>query len=279
MYLSEICIYPIKSLAGIQLGKCKVTFRGLEYDRRFMLTDLNGQFLTQRKFPKMALFKIRIEGNKMSVWLKDQPKEQLKIPLQPTEFQGTQNVQIWKDTCIGSVMEVSVNQWFSDKLDKKCQLVYMAENSYRPIDETYGKMGEIVSFADGYPYLLLGQASVDDLNKRLKKPVPTNRFRANLIFSGGKPFEEDQWQYFKIGELTFRVAKPCARCAVPNINQETAQIEQEPNQTLATFRRFNNKIYVGQNVCWEKDLSNGKNTLEIGDPVTLDYSFSTNSSS
>ncbi len=279
MQLRDIYIYPIKSLGGVRLEKCKVTIRGLENDRRFMLTNMEGQFLTQRKLPQMALFTLNIEGDRMKISFKGQLKESLEIPLRPTQFQGTQNVRIWRDICTGSIMGKAVNKWFSKKLNRNCQLVYMAEDSRRPIDEKYRKSGEIVSFADGYPYLLLGQASINDLNKRLKRPIPIDRFRANLIFSDGKPFEEDQWQYFKIGKLTFRGVKPCARCNIPNINQKTARIEKEPNKTLATFRRFGNKIYVGQNVCWEKDLSNGKNMIEIGDQLVLVHSFSANTSS
>ncbi|MEM1124795.1 MAG: MOSC N-terminal beta barrel domain-containing protein, partial [Bacteroidota bacterium] len=265
MQLSAIYLYPIKSLAGIRLEKSKVTLRGLENDRRFMLTKLDGTFLTQRVIPQMALLKVKIAGEELHIWHKEQPTDVLIIPIKPAVFIGTQATDVWGHPCKGSILEKSINDWFSQKLNTPCQLIYMTEDSLRPIDEAYRKTGEIVSFADGFPYLLLGQASMDDLNSRLEQPVDINRFRANLIFSGGQPFEEDHWNYFKIGDLTFRGTKPCARCQVPNINQETAAIEQEPNRTLARFRVFKrngkNKVLFGMNACWEQGLSEGKHRL------------------
>jgi uncharacterized protein YcbX len=110
---------------------------------------------------------------------------------------------------------------------------------------------------------------MNNLNQKLETPVPIDRFRANLIFSGGTAHEEDKWQDFKIGESVFRGIKPCVRCNVPNINQQTAAIEKEPNRTLASYRRFDNKIYFGHNVCWEKGLSNGSEEVKIGDRIIL----------
>lgn len=273
MQLSEIYIYPIKSLAGIKLEQAKVTLRGLEHDRRFMLTTPDGAFLTQRTITQMALIKMKIEGNNLHIWHKNQAEDVLIIPTKPTQFIGTQATEVWGHPCEGSILETTINQWFSKKLNTPCQLIYMTDESLRPVDAAYQKAGEIVSFADGFPYLVLGQSSMDDLNNRLEKSVDINRFRANLIFTGGQPFEEDKWQYFTIGDLSFRGTKPCARCQVPNINQETAEIEKEPNRTLAKFRRFKvnekNKILFGMNACWEEGLSEGKNRLRIGDTITL----------
>lgn len=271
MQLSEIYIYPIKSLAGIQVQQAVVTLRGLEHDRRFMLTTPDGTFLTQRTIPEMALLKVKIVEDELHIWHKQQATDILTIPTQPTQFIGAQPTEVWGHPCEGHILEKHINDWFSQQLNTPCQLIYMTNDSLRPVDQAYRKEGEIVSFADGYPYLLLGQASMDNLNKRLDRPVDINRFRANLIFSGGEPFEEDRWEYFKIGDLLFRGTKPCARCQVPNINQATAAIEQEPNRTLAKFRRFKvngkNKILVGMNACWEQGLSGEFNSLKVGDTV------------
>lgn len=268
MQLSQIYLYPIKSLAGIQVQQAKVTTRGLDNDRRFMLTTTSGMFLTQRKFAKMALLKINIEGDQMKIWHKDTPEDSIYIPLKPTDFSTTQEVTIWGDICTGQVLSNTINHWFSKTLNSVCQLVYMTDESIRPIEEKHRKEGEVVSFADAYPYLLLGQSSIDDLNNRLDNPVKINRFRPNLVFTGGQPFEEDKWGDFTIGGLAFRGTKPCARCNVLNINQETAKIEKEPNKTLATFRRLaKNKIYFGMNVCWEKAKSKGMDVIKIGDKI------------
>lgn len=267
-YLSQIYIYPIKSLGGIRLEQSKLTPRGLQYDRRFMLTTPEGKFFTQRKIAQMAIMRLAIEGENLKIWHQNQPNDVLTIPLQPTDFQKQQKVQIWRDTCVGSVMEASINQWFSNKLNTDCQLVYMADDSIRPIDPDWRKEGEKVSFADGYPFLVLSQAAMDNLNQKMEDPVPIDRFRPNLVISGALPHEEDKWKYFKIGAATFRGVKPCARCGIPNINQQTATIEKEPNRTLATYRRFEgNKIYFGMNTCWEKEMSNGNNEVKVGDGV------------
>lgn len=270
MNLSQIYIYPIKSLSGISVQQSELTVRGLAHDRRFMLTKPDGTFLTQRTIPQMALIRVAIEDNLLAVWHHHQPTDILRFPLQPTQFEGIQPTEVWGHACEGSILEKAINQWFSEKLNTPCQLIYMTDESLRPLEEGYRKEGEIVSFADGYPYLVLGQASMDDLNARLASPVSINRFRANLIFTGGTPFEEDTWKYFTIGTLTFRGTKPCARCQVPNINQETALIEKEPNRTLASFRRLaKNKIYFGMNVCWEPTLSNGNTQLIVGEKIRL----------
>ena len=269
MKISELYIYPIKSLGGFSVRAADLTLRGLAHDRRFMLTTLEGKFLTQRSNAQMALLKTRIEGTQLVVWDSRSPDYSLSIPLVPINFQKEQLVTIWGDTCIGSVLPTYVSDWFSERLGQPCQLVYMAEHAQRPVEEGFKKKGEIVSFADAYPMLLLGQASLDDINNRLEHPISVDRFRPNILFTGGQAFEEDNWRYFKIGTATFRGVKACARCNVPNINQSTAQIEKEPNKTLATFRKFNNKIYVGQNVCWEQALSEGKGRISVGDEINL----------
>lgn len=269
LQLSDIYIYPIKSLGGIRLATSKLSLRGLENDRRFMLTTPEGLFLTQRRFAQMAMMRLAIDGDNLKIWHKETPDDSFTILLRPTNFKKEQEVSIWKDNCMGSVMPAPVNQWFSEQLQTDCQLVYMSEESLRPINPESAKPGEKVSFADGYPYLVLGQTAMDALNEKLDQPVPIDRFRANLIFTGGEAHEEDKWKGFKIGNAVFRGIKPCARCQVPNINQQTAAIEKEPNRTLATYRRFDRKIFFGENVCWEKELSGACETVSVGDRIVL----------
>lgn len=267
MQVSSLHIYPIKSLGGIELTEAILSPRGLKYDRRFMLTTPAGKFLTQRKISAMALLKTKIEGDQLVVWDSREATDLLKFPLEPSQFLKEQTVTIWGDTCIGSVMPPIINQWFSDKLAQDCQLVYMAEHSERAIEAAYRKEGEIVSFADAYPILILGKQALNVISEKAAESIPANRFRANIIFEGGTAFEEDNWKYFTIGKQLFRGIKPCARCNVPNINQETAQIEKEPNRSLATYRRIkNNKIYVGQNVCWEQQ-EGMEGRIKVGDII------------
>jgi len=268
MKVSSLHIYPIKSLGGIELTTAILTPRGLKYDRRFMLTTSEGKFLTQRKIPTMALLKTKIVADDLIVWDSQQASDSLKFPIEPSQFLKEQTVTIWKDTCTGSVMPANINEWFSSKLKQDCQLVYMADHSERAIDAAYRKEGEIVSFADGYPILILGDEALAVINKQAGEPIPANRFRANILYKGGTAFEEDNWKDFTIGAETFRGVKPCARCNVPNINQETAEKTIEPNRSLATFRRKDRKIYVGQNVCWEQQ-GEKEGIIKVGDVIKM----------
>ena len=269
MHLSEIYIYPIKSLGGIPLKQTKLTDRGLEYDRRFMLTTLDGEKLSQREAAEMALLRTDIANDKIIVWPKNDPGNILEIPTQPSQFQKEQEVHIFGAYCIGGVMPEEYNQWFSQLLEITCQLVYMPDSSHRPLKEKYSTRGELVSFADGSPILIVGQSSLDDLNSRLDENVPMDRFRPNLVFTGGTPFAEDNWDAFKIGDIPFKATHRCVRCQIPNINQETAQMENEPNRTLAKFRRFDRKIYFGVNIVWEHFASHKTVGLKIEDKIML----------
>lgn len=262
MKLSQITVYPIKSLPGISLQECDIESRGLKFDRRFMLVDDAGLFISQRSFPKLSQCKITM--HKKGFFLSE-PNLVEGIIL-PSECIGpTMLVKIWDDVCEATVCAQEINLWFSHFLGIPCKLVYMHNESQRLLDAKYNPGKNIVSFADGFPFLLLGQSSLNDINARLSFPVSMDRFRPNLVFTGAKAFEEDTFYEFTIGNLSFVAAKPCARCAVPNINQQTGAIEKEPNRILSTYRKFDGKILVGQNVyCQSKD-----GTLKIGDRVEV----------
>lgn len=145
------------------------------------------------------------------------------------------------------------------------RLVRMQEQARRLVDTEYAQNGEVVSFADGYPFLLIGQASLDDLNSRIDQPVHMNQFRPNFVFRGGVPFEEDGWSSFTIGGAPFQAVKPCARCVVTTINQATAEKSAEPLRTLATYRQLRNKIMFGQNLL----SSSPAGTVQVGDKLEV----------
>lgn len=176
-------------------------------------------------------------------------------------------VRVWQDDCEAVLVSAEADHWFSKALGTPCHLVYMPETSQRPVDPKYAKAEETVSFADGYPYLMIGQASLDDLNDRLSEPIDMIRFRPNLVFSGGTPFMEDEWENFSIGAARFRGTKPCARCQIPTIDLTTGKTSKEPTKTLATFRKQDNKILFGLNACWELDNGEGGRSIKIGDPI------------
>ena len=154
--------------------------------------------------------------------------------------------------------------WLSDRLGSACRLFYMPEDSVRLVDGLYAHNGETVSFADGFPILLISRASLDDLNGRLPSPVPMNRFRPNLVISGCAPFAEDDWKRIRIGDMVFDVAKPCSRCAIPSIVQETGERDPHINRALASYRRFDGKIYFGQNLLYQQP-----GRLQSGDQVEV----------
>ena len=249
LILSELWIYPIKSMGGIALTEATAQPRGLQYDRRWMLIDETGRFMSQREIPGMALLGTAIEDAHLRVFRKKTPAEHIRIPLQfPVGSLPEIMATIWDDTCIAQVLPPDINDWFSIQLKQKVQLVYMPDSTCRDADPHYAPEGQHVSFADGFPYLIIGQATLDELNRQLPEPLPMNRFRPNFVFTGGTPHEEDEWSDFQIGSIAFRGVKRCARCAIPTIDQETAISKAEPIKTLATYRSFNKKILFGQNV-------------------------------
>jgi uncharacterized protein YcbX len=237
--------------------------RGLQYDRRWMLVDAQNHFLTQRKLAKMALFKVSIKKEGLEVTAPEMPT--LYIPFAPQTAEVI-SVRVWDDTCQAIVVSNKASLWFSKALQITCKLVYMPDDSLRPVDERYSGNNEIVSFADGYPFLLIGEASLADLNSRLSQPVSMNRFRPNLVINTTEPFAEDTWRSIRIGEATFHLVKPCARCILTTIDQQNGVAGKEPLKTLSSYRTFHNKVLFGQNLL--SDQASGK-VIHMGSPVTV----------
>ncbi|MEQ8301878.1 MAG: MOSC domain-containing protein [Cyclobacteriaceae bacterium] len=243
--LSEVWIYPIKSLGGIRVKKGKVLDKGLEHDRRYMLVDLDNRFLTQRVHPQMSQFRLSRHEQNFKVSFKE---DYVEIPVQPTQLGKSVEVSIWDDTVSAFLMEDTVNNWFSARLGMPCKLVFFPEENERAVDREFAKNNEQVSLADGYPFLVIGKSSLEDLNLRLKNPVPMNRFRPNLVFEGGKPYEEDLWKKVNIGASQFEGLKLCARCVLTTVDQETGEKGAEPLATLSTYRKKGSKVNFGQNL-------------------------------
>jgi uncharacterized protein YcbX len=260
--LTKVYIYPIKGLPGILLNSAVVEPRGLQFDRSYMLVDENNNFITQRNFPILSQFILSKDalGFKVSYPNWDQS---IHIPFIVTGDEI--EVQVWGDLVKATCLNEAINSWFSNILKSTCKLVYMPNSSHRKLDETYNRGNDIVSFADGFPLLLIGESSLSDLNNRLENPLNMDRFRPNLVFKGGLAFEEDLFAEFSIGENTFLACKPCARCIVTTINQQTGAMGKEPLKTLATYRMHENKIYFGENVM---PLNFG-GTIQIGDGLKI----------
>ena len=277
MKVSEINIYPVKSLGGISLDESVVEKRGFQFDRRFMLTDENNEFFTQREFPKMATLSVRVNENCLEI--SDIKNEKIEVPFD-FERSEMQKVRVWQSVCDAFVLPENINQWLSDVLETKCQMVYMPDESEREINEKFRQNNEIVSFADGYPFLLIGENSLNDLNERLETKLPMNRFRPNIVISGSEAFAEDHWKKMQIGETVFRSTKPCARCVITTIEQAKGEFDgKEPLKTLATYRKATdvfpdelealdldkNYVLFGQNLVAE----NFGGKIKVGDEVKI----------
>lgn len=254
-------MYPIKSCGGIPVEASEVDRRGLRHDRRWMLVDETGCFMSQRRFPRMALIRVRIEPDGLVV---DAPSmHSLEVPLQPPAGR-LMLTRVWDDLVESLTVGDEADRWFSGFLDVSCRLVYLPDESVRPVDPAYGGPGDQVGLADGFPFLLISEASLADLNARLEEPVPMDRFRPNLVVRGCEPFAEDNWKLVRIGSIIFRVVKPCERCAITTVNQRTATTSKEPLRTLARYRRSRKKVLLGQNLIHDK-----RDTLHTDDPVEV----------
>lgn len=263
LLLTEINIYPVKSLGGISLTTAGVEERGLKYDRRFMVVDVNGNFLTQRSHKEMVFLKVKMNESGYTLFNSKNLFGSINIPLNMADGKKT-NVVVWDDNCEAIVADEKINMWLSKAMGVGCMLVYMPQSTKRIVQPGYGVENIAVSFADGYPFLIVGQASLDDLNTRLHLPLPMNRFRPNFVFDGGKAFDEDIWNEFLIGDVKFKRIKPCARCVISTTDQQTGERNEEPLATLSTYRKANNKVMFGQNLI---SLSTG--IVKIGDEIKL----------
>lgn len=258
--LKAVYRYPVKSLRGEAFGSLDVGPRGFLYDRHWMLVDEDGRFLTQRQLPRMALVDTR---------LLDDGRLCLQAPGMPILHVGLAaggpvEVTVWGDRVNAVLADAQASAWLSRFLQRPCRLVSMPPQTVRAVDSDYAGAQDQVGFADGFPFLLISQGSLDDLNCRLEQPVPMQRFRPNLVVEGCEPYAEDGWHRIRVGTLDFRVAKPCSRCIVPTIEIETAERAPEPLRTLSSYRKRDNKVYFGQNL-----IHDGIGRLEIGMPVEI----------
>ena len=266
MILSAIHIFPVKSLRGIACTEVELDDFGLQLDRRWMLVDEQGRFITQRQQASLALVDVTLRAQHLEFGA---PGMEQLIIANNTLQESTIQVRVWD--YVGDVPTVSeqADRWFSEYLELSCRLVFMPDNVFRPIDPQYAvNAANRTGFSDGFPVLLIAETSLEDLNGRLavkgETPVPMLRFRPNLVISGALAFAEDQWKRIRIGDLEFSVVKPCSRCVIPTIDINTGLKHPEPIRTLGEYRKRDGKIYFGQNL-----IHSGLGKLKVGDPVTI----------
>jgi hypothetical protein len=261
--VTDLFIYPLKGCGSIPLTEGHIAERGFAYDRRWMLVDEDHIFLDQIKQPRLASVSPRLTS--AGVRVQAPHMQTLTIPSEPETDQFL-TVKVQKKFCEAVVVNTETSDWFSDFLHRPCQLVYMPETTRRPVNPQYALHQDIVSFASGYPFHLVGQASLDSFNQRLAQPIPMNRFRPNVVIAGAEPFAEDHWQTIRINDQLFHLVRPCDRCAVTLVDQQTGERGgKEPLKTLANFRRFEKHILFGRYVL----SSSLGGTVKVGDPVEV----------
>ena len=288
-YISSLHIYPIKSCAGIDLQSAELTRAGLAHDRRWMLVDDGGQFLTQRQLPRMALIRTALDAHSLS--LSAPEMQALRVPLDGSELSDTvENVVVWRSTVPARAESERVNAWFSRFLGHPCRLFKVDVDARRtPNPELVERWlaahpdvagpfagDHVFGFADGYPLLVANQASLDELNARLaaqgKPPVPMDRFRANIVVRSEdwEAFDEDHTVFVQAGDAGLALVKPCTRCPVPNVDQRTGISGDEPGLTLAALHTLEAGVVFGMNAIVAQTRAL---TLNVGDPVEVSLDF------
>ena len=235
--LSEILTYPIKSPLASSLSSTTVGLRGVLFDRHWAIFSETGNLLTARDFPNLLILATFARDEQLDVYVDG--KFQLSLPYEH-DGSAQKKVDIWGVSGTGVPLDDSVNQWFSQFLDTACEVVYMNAASSRPVHIDYGgKPGDVVSYADELPVMLLSVATVAELNEKLRSPVPIAQFRPNLVVTGVKSAAEDTWKRIKVGDCEFEITKQCKRCVFSTIDPETRQAHesQEPLRTLSAYRR------------------------------------------
>ncbi len=251
--------YPVKSLRGLSASRALVVDRGFEHDRRFMVVDDSGRFLTQRTLPRMSLVTVDIAGD--ALLLTAPGMDRLEVPLRPEQGQA-QVVDVWKDRCQALSLGERPARWFSQFLGIPSSFVYMPDATIRETNPAHGP-GR-VGFADAYPFLLASTSSLAELAQR-GGAVPMERFRPNIVVDGAPAFAEDGWTRLRIGEVEFRVVKPCVRCAVTTVDPALGAVAGvEPLGTLATFRRSDDGVLFGMNL-----VNENVGTIVVGETVEV----------
>ncbi|WP_020409414.1 MOSC domain-containing protein [Hahella ganghwensis] len=258
--VTELHLYPVKSCAGISVEQLSITEWGPSDDRRYMLVDEAGKFVTGRKFPKMVLFKTELLPEGLMITSPAGDQKLASIPDAPERVE----VEIWKDRAEAIVASPEVNDWLSRALEANVRLVHMPEDSFRQVDRDYYAADQRIPFCDGYPVLMTNESSLTELNTRLDETIVMKRFRPNVVVNGSAAWEEDHWKHVRIGEVEFQVVKPCSRCVFTTVDPETAEKGKEPLRTLAGYRRHELGVIFGQNLV---QLNQG--VIKVGDEVQI----------
>ena len=260
--VTQLHMYPVKSCAGTPLDVAQLDDRGIVHDREFMVVDREGDFLSQRELPRLALIRPTRTDDLLELSAPGMPL----FRLTPVVEGGRMAVRIWRDHVDGVDQGESVAEWLSDFLRQDCRLVRQADDAIRHVDRAFAtNPRDQVGFADGYPLLLLSEESLADLNRRLAEPLPMNRFRPNIVVSGvSEAYAEDCWARIRVGDVECSPVKACARCVITTTDQLTAERNSEPLLTLTRYRLVARGVLFGQNV-----IHHTRGVLRVGNSVEV----------
>lgn len=259
--LVSIRIYPVKSLGGIEVESAVVEGPGLRDDRRWMVVDPDGLFLTRREVP--AMFGVSVEPEGEGFRLAAGGRGSAWIPCEAAPGEEVR-VRIWKDEVVAVGGPSEVDAWVSEALGRRCRLVHLPSVARRAVDSRYGQPGDTVSFADGYPLLLASESSLADVERRVGRPLSMDRFRPNLVVKGAPPFAEDAWDRLSVGVVPFDGVKPCKRCVVVDTDPVDGRRSDGVLRALADFRRWDGGVRFGVNL-----VPRGRGEVRAGDDVFL----------
>lgn len=266
--IDRLFVYPIKGCRGISLESCNVVSGGLEHDRRYMIIDETGRMVTRREEQRLTRITVERSAAGFVVRSELEHRAALDLPLTfeaaPEEFSVWVNSSVWRDTPRARLHDEG-SQWLSALLGRNLRLVYLPEESLRQVNPARARVGDKVSFADGYPLLLTSSSSLDELNRRLPSPIGMHRFRPNVVVRGAASFAEDTWAALTLGKLPCTAPKLCDRCVVITMEEGSSEKSVEPLKTLATFRRWDGAVWFGTNV-----IPSDTGTLEVGNQVHID---------
>ena len=267
--VSALWVYPVKSCKGIAVDRCAVDLRGLRSDRRWMIIDDQGVFVTQRTAPRLALVRVVLDADTLE--MRAPEGGALRVPTALPPSSPRRRVRIWRDEVDAVDCGPDAARWISHWLGQPASLVFMPDDVRRQVKPAYALPDDIVGFADSFPLLIASTSSLGDLNARISAgspngapALPMDRFRPNVVVSDCAPWAEDTWKRISLGGLTVRVAKPCERCVITTTDQETAARGVEPLRTLAKFRRRDNDVLFAQNA-----VPDAPGSIAVGDAVTV----------
>ena len=260
--IEALYVHPVKSCAGIRLPSAQLDARGIRWDRRWMVVDADGRFITQREEPRLALAKTCLGRDGLR--LESPGIGSVDVPYKPAAGSERVTVRVWDDDCEAVRIGGAAREWLSALLGIEASLVFMPDETVRPVDSAYASAGSRVGFADAFPLLIVGRASFDDLAARVAEPLVIERFRPNLVVEGSAPYAEDGWQRIRAGEIEIDLVKPCSRCAITTVDPATGATGHEPLRTLATYRKVGSKVMFGMNA-----IHAAPGALAEGDPIEV----------